>query len=152
MVTMHMPLLNESTDVWRPVEVTPVYGGVYRVEGPRPAGEEWKFAPGTVVNCKWKLFENEKRLVPTGPAFPPVWHTIARLMLVGLICGVAAWGVQFLPFAYQPSLPLYAVAWLALSGGAYAFLRSRKRFLSSVARALLVIFAGVFVVSLFMRN
>jgi hypothetical protein len=68
MVTMQMPLLNEGTDVWRPVKVTPLEGAVYRVEGPQADDEEWEFEPGTLIEVKWRTFSNgEVMLVPAGP-------------------------------------------------------------------------------------
>lgn len=153
MVTMQMPLLNEGTDVWRPVEITPLYGGVYRVEGVMPAGEEWAFPPGIPVEVKWKTFsDGEKRLIPTRCADRPIRHTFGRLLLAGAICSVAAWGVQFLPSSYQPSRPIYAFAWFVAALGGYAALRPTNRYLASVARALSFIFGGVFLVSLFMRK
>lgn len=153
MVTMYMPLLNEGTDVWRPVEVTPLYGGVYRVEGTVPADEEWAFPPGTIVDVQWKAFSDGKTwLIPTQASYPPLRKSFERLLMVGLICSLAAWGIQFLPSAYQPSRPLYAMAWFAASIGAYAALRRRSSQLGSVARTLSFIFGVVFVVSLLMRD
>lgn len=69
MIKMHMPLLNEATDVWRAVEVTPLEGAIYRVEGPMPPDEEWEFVPGALVTCRWKTFsDGEQKLIPTGQA------------------------------------------------------------------------------------
>jgi len=69
MVTMQMPLLNEGADAWRPVEVTPLQGAVYRVEGSQPDDEEWEFKPGTLVEVEWRRFSNgEVKLIPAGPA------------------------------------------------------------------------------------
>ena len=65
---MFMPLLDRGGDAWRPVEVTPLEGALYRVEGPMPANEVWEFGPGTLVTCKWKKFNGEDRLVPVGEA------------------------------------------------------------------------------------
>jgi hypothetical protein len=56
MATIYMPLLNEGTDVWRPVEATPLTGNSFRVEGDVPDYEQWAFAPGAVVLCAWKTF------------------------------------------------------------------------------------------------
>ena len=58
MATIYMPLLNEGVDVWRPVDATPLTKDTYRVEGVVPDGEEWSFAPGTVVVCEWKTFSD----------------------------------------------------------------------------------------------
>jgi hypothetical protein len=81
-----------------------------------------------------------------------ITQRLGRLLIAGLVCGVAEWGVQFLPAAYQPSRPLYALAWLAVSAGAYIILRRTDRYLGSVAGLLSIIFAGVFLVSLLVRN
>ncbi|HEY9219435.1 MAG TPA: hypothetical protein VIO94_15415 [Phenylobacterium sp.] len=61
MVTIYMPLRNEGVDVWRPVEATPASGDTYRVEGEVPPDEDWAFAPGTLVRCEWKTFEDGSR-------------------------------------------------------------------------------------------
>ena len=52
MATIYMPLLNEGTDVWRPVEATHLEADSFRVEGPVPEDEEWMFAPGSLVRCE----------------------------------------------------------------------------------------------------
>jgi hypothetical protein len=51
MVTIYMPLLDEGTDVWRPVEATRLTDDTYRIEGVMDENEEWAFAPGSVVRC-----------------------------------------------------------------------------------------------------
>ena len=56
MAIIYMALLNEGTDVWRPVDATPLSADTYRVEGEMPAGEQWAFAPGTIVRCERKTF------------------------------------------------------------------------------------------------
>jgi hypothetical protein len=64
---IYMPLLKEGTDAWRPINVTPLQGGVYMVEGPMPDGETWLFTPGTVIQIKWKKFaDGQSRLIPKG--------------------------------------------------------------------------------------
>lgn len=59
--TFYMFLLNEGTDVWRPVDAEPLGGGKFRVLGPVPDDEEWEFEPGSIVAC-------EMRLLSSGPA------------------------------------------------------------------------------------
>jgi len=44
----YMALLNEGTDVWRPVELSET-GGVLIVVGKEPDDEEWQFKPGSIV-------------------------------------------------------------------------------------------------------
>ena len=69
MATIYMPLLNEGTDVWRPVEATPLTSDTYRVEGEMPDDEEWAFAPGRVVRCEFEVSSSgEQRLTVIGAA------------------------------------------------------------------------------------
>ena len=64
-----MPLSNKGTDAWRPVQVTPLTGALYRVEGPMPADEKWQYPPGSLISIHWKRFpDGARRLVPTGLA------------------------------------------------------------------------------------
>lgn len=56
MVTIYMPLLNEGTDVWRPVEATHLSGDLYRVDGAKPEHEEWAFPTGRIVRCESTTF------------------------------------------------------------------------------------------------
>jgi hypothetical protein len=51
-----MPLLNEGTDCWRPVNAKEHSEGVFEILGIMPAGEEWQFVPGGRVHCRPKLF------------------------------------------------------------------------------------------------
>lgn len=54
-VTIYVPLLNEGTEVERPVEASRLLGGdLYYLHGPVPDEEEWAFTPGSVVRCEWK--------------------------------------------------------------------------------------------------
>lgn len=81
-----------------------------------------------------------------------IHQRLGRLFIAALVCSLAAWGVQFLPSAYQPSRPLYSLAWLTLSIGAYLVLRRRNAFGGAVARVLSIIFGTILIASLFMRN
>jgi hypothetical protein len=58
MATIYMPLLNEGTDVWRPVEALHIMGDRYQIADAVPEGEEWAFAPGSYVTCGWKVFSD----------------------------------------------------------------------------------------------
>jgi hypothetical protein len=51
-----VPLLNEGTDCWRPVNAKEHSEGVFEVLGIIPAGEEWQFSPGERVRCRAKIF------------------------------------------------------------------------------------------------
>ena len=50
--TIYMQLLDEGTDVWRPVQAETLAGGLFRVLGPVPQDEKWAFSPGAIVLCK----------------------------------------------------------------------------------------------------
>jgi hypothetical protein len=64
-----MPLQDEGTDVWRPVQVRPLEGAVYRVEGMMPPDERWEYPPGSIIQLKWKRFsDGQQRLIPAGVA------------------------------------------------------------------------------------
>lgn len=63
-----MPLLNEGTDVWRPVQATLVSADAYRVEGEMLDGEEWMFAPGSLVRCELRTFSDGEGLTAVGAA------------------------------------------------------------------------------------
>ncbi len=56
MTTIYMPLRDEGTEVWRPVEADPTPDGHYRVRGEVPDDEVWTFAPGSIVRCEWREF------------------------------------------------------------------------------------------------
>jgi hypothetical protein len=47
-------LLEEGTDVWRPVQARPLGSGEFELLGIVPTGETWQFPPGTLVKCKAK--------------------------------------------------------------------------------------------------
>ena len=52
MAIIYMPLVNEGTDVWRPVEAEHLSGDLYRVTGIMPADEAWAFPSGAIVRCE----------------------------------------------------------------------------------------------------
>jgi len=59
---IYVSLLNEGTDVWRPVTAEQLRDDVYRIIGEAPDSddEEWEFAPGDIVRCrKQKLSGND---------------------------------------------------------------------------------------------
>jgi hypothetical protein len=63
--TIFVELLEEGTQVWRPVMAVRLQESVYQI--PRdaiiPADEVWAFAPGDVVVCETRQFEGS----PDGP-------------------------------------------------------------------------------------
>jgi hypothetical protein len=46
-----MPLLNEGTTVFRPVEAQHLSGDMFLILGSVPEEEEWAFQPGIKVQC-----------------------------------------------------------------------------------------------------
>jgi hypothetical protein len=70
MATIYMTLVNEGTEVWRPVEATHLSGDLYRVNGSMPGDEEWAYSPGAIVRCERTTFkEGESELTVVGPAY-----------------------------------------------------------------------------------
>jgi hypothetical protein len=58
---VHVALLGEAVDVWRPVAAQHVRGDEYRLAGPVPADEVWEFQPGEVVRCEERSFSDGTR-------------------------------------------------------------------------------------------
>lgn len=53
---IYLPLLNEGTEVWRPVEAEPVGENLYRIVQPQPDDEEWPVVSGDIVKCETRNF------------------------------------------------------------------------------------------------
>ena len=69
--TIYVPLLNEGTDVWRPVTAEPIVRAIYRIvsEPPDPDNEEWVYRTGQEVAVEERVFvEGERGLVAVGAA------------------------------------------------------------------------------------
>jgi hypothetical protein len=60
--TIYMPLLDEGTDVWRPVRASRD-GDVFTVLGPMPEEETWQFPPDSRVLCARKDFAQRQELI-----------------------------------------------------------------------------------------
>lgn len=58
-VTIFMPLLDEGTDVWRPVRVLHLGQDRYRIVENAPAGEVWAYEAGSTVRCEQKNFSDQ---------------------------------------------------------------------------------------------
>lgn len=57
--TIYVRLLDEGTDVWRPVVATELSDGTFRLaepDGYDPKVEVWEFPPHTRVRCALKRF------------------------------------------------------------------------------------------------
>ena len=65
MATIYISLLDEGTDVWRPVSGERVFDKVYRITGTPPDDtEKWEFTTGDIVQCRVQKFATlERRLV-----------------------------------------------------------------------------------------
>jgi hypothetical protein len=67
LTALFMPLLNEGTDVWRPVAVKTLHDGTYQILGPMPDDEEWTFAPGSIVAAQPRTFSDGKEQLVAVP-------------------------------------------------------------------------------------
>ncbi len=63
--SIYVELLDEGVTVYRPVEATPESDGSFRLPNTAPAGERWRFEPGSRVICEREDIEGdgEVRLV-----------------------------------------------------------------------------------------
>jgi hypothetical protein len=55
---IHVRLLEEGSDVWRPATAEVTRSGGYRLTGSVPNYEQWEFAPGTTVRCEETRFDD----------------------------------------------------------------------------------------------
>ena len=68
---VYVRLLDEGTEVWRPVSASRASEGVYRLTGKQEPEERWEFDPGSLVRCAPKTFSDGRSgLVATGRAAP----------------------------------------------------------------------------------
>lgn len=51
MTLIYIGLLDEGTNVWRPVRAELRGEGVFRIADEQPEGERWEFPPGALVRC-----------------------------------------------------------------------------------------------------
>jgi len=68
MTTIHMPLLNEGADVWRPVEAMKIGEIGYMVTENVPPDEEWAFQPGHILRCEERELSGGVHLVAVAKA------------------------------------------------------------------------------------
>ncbi|HEU0311193.1 MAG TPA: hypothetical protein VFR36_08255 [Sphingomicrobium sp.] len=66
--TIYMPLLNEGTDVWRPVEAMKIGELGYMVTENAPPEEEWAFQPGHILRCEERQLSGGTHLVAVAKA------------------------------------------------------------------------------------
>jgi hypothetical protein len=61
--TIYVYLLDEGTDVWRPVQAERLADGRYRLLGFMPDDECWEFPSGSVVRVRLKMLSGGNELV-----------------------------------------------------------------------------------------
>ena len=67
-MVIFIPLLNEGTNCWRPVEAEKVGADTYRILGFKPEDEEGPVATGEVVRCKtYRFSSGSESLVAVTP-------------------------------------------------------------------------------------
>lgn len=61
---IHVRLLDEGVDVWRPVRARRLPSGVYELAAdPVPADEVWEFEPGAQVTTKHRLLDQKRAII-----------------------------------------------------------------------------------------
>ena len=63
--TVYVYLLDEGTDVWRPVSAEWLGDSIYRIVSgpPAPEDEKWEFAPGEIVRCRHQKLAGGRHLI-----------------------------------------------------------------------------------------
>lgn len=64
--SVYVSLLNEGTDVWRPVSAIRVAADTYVLLRPSdydPEDEDWEFLPGEVVVCEVREMKSQRRRI-----------------------------------------------------------------------------------------
>lgn len=58
--TIYVYLLDEGTDVWRPVEAEELGNNRYRIisKNNKPEDEKWEFMTGDIVRCESKVLKD----------------------------------------------------------------------------------------------
>jgi hypothetical protein len=64
-MTIHVRLLDEGTDVWRPVRAIKSADDEFTILGPMPAEEQWQYPPGSRVRGALKKLSGGDCLVAT---------------------------------------------------------------------------------------
>ena len=57
-VTVYVRLLDEGTDVWRPVQAKPLLDQRFLLVGAPDGDEVWEFPSGATVVCEYREFSN----------------------------------------------------------------------------------------------
>ncbi len=63
--TIYIKLLDEGTEVYRPVKALKIEEGIFKILENQPEDELWEFKAGELVVCDYKKLEGEIFLVAT---------------------------------------------------------------------------------------
>jgi hypothetical protein len=55
---IYLPLLDEGTDCWRPVQAQKIKDDVYEICSMQPEDENWAFTAGCRVRCRSRKFSS----------------------------------------------------------------------------------------------
>ena len=61
--TIYVRLLDEGTDVWRPVDAMRVSDGLYRLVGTHVDAEKWEFPSGNIVRVEKRKLSSGSEVV-----------------------------------------------------------------------------------------
>ncbi|HEY5317055.1 MAG TPA: hypothetical protein VIJ20_03685 [Solirubrobacteraceae bacterium] len=61
--TIYVALVGEGVDVWRPVQARVQDDGTFQLPDRAPDGEDWQFAPGSLVRCELRRLADGETLV-----------------------------------------------------------------------------------------
>jgi hypothetical protein len=61
--TIYVKLLEEGTDVYRPVEVEKINENTFRIKDQNDYDEVWEFSPGAIVEVEEKELTGEKCMI-----------------------------------------------------------------------------------------
>lgn len=68
MTRVNTPIENEAEDSWTTVVVRDLYDGRYRVRGPMPPDECWRYPPGSIVRCETVIEDGAEYVVASSLA------------------------------------------------------------------------------------
>ena len=59
-IEIYVYLLDEGTDVWRPVQAEKLGNNLFRIISinPDPDDEKWQFSTGNIVKCEERILSN----------------------------------------------------------------------------------------------
>ena len=77
MATIHVELLDEGVECWRPVEAERLNDGTYRITDSCPDGETWAFARGDVVRCRQQSTARDSDGVLLGPTILVAYERVS---------------------------------------------------------------------------